>query len=633
MLLRIWLALIFVVGGYVLMLGFYVNSHTNMAYDARMNELQHIVNIAKNTIQPLLEKQSSGIISKEESMAEGIELLRKMTFVDNYGNNYIFMSSYNGTMLVQPFQQEKQGLNQWELQDVNGKYLIKELVKAATSPEGKGFVDYYYLPPGRDKAQKKISYVIGIPEWNAYLGTGMYTGDIERYHHKSIRTVILLTFTLIVLIIFSNLILVRPLYLCHRQLLVLFDKIRKDPDTAPVVSLSDFKDDSEGRRLLVSFKAMLTEVYSGRHELKVSKERFDSVLEATNDGIWDWDIETDAVYYSPRWKSMLGYQDDEISGVFSSFRDLIHPDDAAARLVGMQEYLGGTTQSYKQIFRMAHKDGHYLWILARGHVLRDSTGKPYRMIGSHTDITEQRHAATALELQRNEMAHLSRVAVMGELTAAIAHEINQPLAAIGANTHAALRFLSFAKPDLGRVHEILSDIVVDNTRAAEVIRRLRAMLIKGEVEVRPFDLNLTVYSAMEIIRGVALSNNVKLEADLAHNLPKLLGDSIQIQQVLVNLLLNAIESIGPQGEGGVKIRTFKQDDKIVATVSDTGTTIPEDNLEKIFEPFFSTKKDGMGMGLSICRTIAEAHGGEIVVASNLRHGATFSLIFPTALEV
>ena len=632
MLLRIWLALIVVISGYVLTLWFNINSHNNMAYDARKNELRHIVNLAKNTIQPLLEKQNAGIITRDESIRDGVDILNRMTFLDSYGDNYIFMTTYDGTMLVIPFQPEKQGVNQWDLKDIHGKYLIRELVKLAKGAEGKGFLDYYYLPPGRDVAQKKISYIIGIPEWGAYLGTGMYTGDLERYNQKNITTIILITVSTIVLILLSNMILVRPLYLCHRRLLVLFENIRGNPNTAPEVNLTGFKARSEGGKLLSSFKAMIDEVYDSRHELRVSKERFDSVLESTNDGIWDWNIGTDAIYFSPRWQTMLGYQGDDVSVSLSSWRKLIHCDDVEGVLSDLQAFLDSSEQSYSRTFRMLHKDGGCRWILSRGHALRGESGQCYRMIGADTDITEQRDVAATLELQRNELAHLSRVAVMGELTATIAHEINQPLTAIGANAHAALRFLSFDEPNLNQVHEILTDIVFENERAAEVIRRLRAMLIKGEVEASHFDLNIAFNGAIDIISGVVQSRDIKLEKEFSPNLPNLLGDSIQIQQILVNLLLNAIDALGSTG-GEVKVQTFRRDDgKIVASVSDTGAAISASDLEKIFEPFYSTKKNGMGMGLAICRTIAEAHGGEIVVDSNQPQNVTFAIILPIISE-
>ena len=632
MLLRIWLALIFVVVGYVLTLFLNINSHTNMAYDARKNELRHIVSLAKNTIEPLLEKQNAGLITKEESIQAGIEILKRMTFLDSYGNNYIFMTTYEGTMLVIPFQPEKQGFNQWDMQDKNGKYLIREIVKLATSPEGTGFVDYYYLPPGRTIEQNKISYIVGIPEWNAYIGTGMYTEDLERYNKKSITTIILITILTLVIIVFSNITLVRPLYLCYRRLLSLFEDIRKNPNATPEVNLSDFNIKSKAGKLLSSFKSMLDEIHNSRYELKVSKERFDSVLAATNDGIWDWDLGTNTTNFSPRWQTMLGYQSDECSDIFSSWCELIHSEDAEAVLAHLQACLSGSAQSYSQTFRMVHKNGDCLWILARGHILRDKNGKSYRMVGAHTDITEQQNAAAALELQQNELTYLSRIAVMGELTATIAHEINQPLAAIGANAHAALRFLSFDEPDLDHVHEILSDIVLDNKRAAEVILRLRSMLIKGEVEASPFDLNSAVNSAIAIIHRLAQSNNIKLKTDFSSSLPIFLGDSIQIQQILVNLLLNAIDAIGSKG-GEVRVRTYCRDDgKFVVSVADTGAGIAESDIEMIFEPFYSTKKKGMGMGLSICRTITEAHGGEILVERNFPHGVTFVIIFPTRSE-
>ena len=268
MLIRIWLALVLVVVGYILTLYLNINSYTNMAYDARKNELQHIVDLAKNTIQPLIEQQNAGILTKEEAIKEGIELLNRMTFQDSYGKNYIFLTNYKGTMLVIPYQMEKRGRNQWNMQDINGKYLIQEIIKLAQSEAGQGFISYHYLPPGRDVPQEKISYIVGIPEWDAYIGTGMYTEDLERYYQKSIRVIVLIAVLTLIIIVLSNIILVRPLYLCHRLLLSLFEDIRNNPDTAPEVNLHGFNIKSESGKLLTSFKSMLNEVYI----LKVEKE-------------------------------------------------------------------------------------------------------------------------------------------------------------------------------------------------------------------------------------------------------------------------------------------------------------------------------------------------------------------------
>ena len=603
-----------------------------MAYDSHKNELRHIVNLAKNTIQPLLDKQNAGLLSKEESMRQGIEILNRMTFIDRYGENYIFMTTYDGIMRVIPFEPERQGVSQWDLQDSDGKYLIRELVALATGAEGKGFLDYYYLPPGRDVPQKKISYIIGIPEWGAYLGIGMYTGDLERYNQQNITTIIVITLSTIVLIIFSNLLLVKPLYVCHRQLLMLFENIKKNPNMVPDVDVSNFRASSEGGKLLRSFKSTIEEVYNSRNELKVSKERFDAILEATNEGIWDWDIGTNDVYFSPRWYAMMGYQEHEDTISYSRWRASIHGDDVDEVLADLQTFLGGFEQSYSRTYRIVDQNGKCRWILSRGHVLRDENGHGYRMIGADTDITDQRQAAATLELQRNELAHISRVAVMGELTATIAHEINQPLTAIGTNALAASRFLSFDKPNLGQVHEILTDIIFDTNRAAEVIRRLRKLLIKRAVEASLFDLNITFNGAIDIISGVAQSRNVKIIKDFSGNVPKLLGDSIQIQQILLNLLLNAVDALAEEGGGEVRVQTFQRDDdNVIASVSNTGTAIPESHLVKIFEPFYSTKTQGMGMGLSICRTIAEAHGGKITATCN-HQNVTFEVSLPIPRE-
>lgn len=268
MLIRIWLALVLVVIGYVLTLFLHINSHTNVIYDARKNELQHIVSLVKNTIQPILIKQKSGLITKEKSIQEGIEIINRMTFQDSYGNNYIFMTNYEGTMLVIPYQLEKQGVNQWDMQDINGKYLIQDIIKLAKSKKGEGFINYHYLPPGRDVPQNKISYIVGIPEWDAYIGTGMYTEDLERFNKDSIQRIILIAILTLVIVVLFTIILVRPLYLCHRLLLSLFEDVRKNPNTVPEVDLHSFNIKSEAWKLLSSFRSMLTEI----HILKEEKE-------------------------------------------------------------------------------------------------------------------------------------------------------------------------------------------------------------------------------------------------------------------------------------------------------------------------------------------------------------------------
>lgn len=269
MLIRVWLSLVFVVIGFILILFLNINGYTDMAHDARKNELKHILSLAKNSIQHLIEKQKSGLITQDESIQEGIEILNRMTFEDSYGNNYIFMTSYEGTMLVIPFQPEKRNINQWDMQDINGKYLVREIIKLAKSKEGEGFVDYYYLPPGRDVPQNKISFIIGIPEWNAYIGTGMYMGDLERYNKRNIIVITLIAVSTLITIIFLSIILIRPLYLCHRLLLSSFKNITKNPDTAPEINLRGFNVKSEAGKLLSSFKSMLNEVYI----LKEEKEK------------------------------------------------------------------------------------------------------------------------------------------------------------------------------------------------------------------------------------------------------------------------------------------------------------------------------------------------------------------------
>lgn len=242
-----------------------------MAYDARKNELQHIVHLAENIIKPILARQKAGLITKEESINEGVEIINRMTFKDNYGDNYIFMTNYEGVMLAIQFQPEKRGISQIAMQDVNGKYLIQEIIKIAKSKAGKGFVDYYYLPPGRVVQQKKVSYIVGIPEWDAYIGTGMYTEDLDRYNKEGINTIILVGALSLVIMIFAGVMLVRPMYLCHKFLLTSFEKIQKNPDKALDLDIGGFNVNSESGKLLSSFSSMLDRIYILKDEKEVAQ--------------------------------------------------------------------------------------------------------------------------------------------------------------------------------------------------------------------------------------------------------------------------------------------------------------------------------------------------------------------------
>lgn len=224
---------------------------------------------------------------------------------------------------------------------------------------------------------------------------------------------------------------------------------------------------------------------------------------------------------------------------------------------------------------------------------------------------------------------MGRVSTMGELAASLAHELNQPLTAILTNVQAGLRLVTADPVDLGEIRAILQDIVDDDNRASEVIRRMRALASKGELERTPLDLARLIQDVAGLVQSDAVIRGVRLSMRVAASLP-VHGDKVQLQQVLLNLLLNAFDAVKncPPGERRVTVHAAPEDDMVRVTVSDSGTGLSEDKLDKIFTPFFTSKRNGLGLGLAISRSIVEAHGGRIHAANNWDRGATFDFLIP-----
>jgi signal transduction histidine kinase len=247
--------------------------------------------------------------------------------------------------------------------------------------------------------------------------------------------------------------------------------------------------------------------------------------------------------------------------------------------------------------------------------------------------TEQKQAEMEAQQHREELAHVLRIATTGELSAAMAHELNQPLTAILSNAQAAQRFLGGGTPDIDELKEILADIVDDDKRAGEVIRRFRLLLKKSEIQLERLNMNEVIQEVVALIHNRATFKNVSVPMDLDRNLPSVKGDKIQLQQVILNLIMNAFDVMEDLNtdSGKLMIKTRKGDEgMIIISVRDTGTGIDQENLEKIFEPFYTTKSKGMGMGLSINMRIIEAHGGRLWAENNPGHGATFYFTLPVA---
>jgi PAS domain S-box-containing protein len=368
-------------------------------------------------------------------------------------------------------------------------------------------------------------------------------------------------------------------------------------------------------------------------DLRESEARMTLAAEAAGFGIWMWTLATNRVWGSERWLRLFGFASDEAVG-FEKVIQRVHPDDREMVEREMRRALADQS-NYAGEYRVVLPDSTRRWIVARGRVYPGASTRPARMMGTAVDITARKQSELEIGQQRNELAHLSRVNMLGELAGSLAHELNQPLTAILSNAQAAQRFLAHDQADLNEVRNILTDIVSEDKRAGEVIHRLRLLLKKGEIQNLPLDVNEVVQEVLKLVRSDLVNQGFSAQTELAPDLPVVHGDRVQLQQVLINLVLNACDAMagGPAGRRKLHIRTaLAEGEGVCVSVADRGIGLAPDKLETIFEPFFTTKAHGMGLGLSVCRSIITAHGGKLWATNNPERGATFHFTLPVSGE-
>jgi len=363
-------------------------------------------------------------------------------------------------------------------------------------------------------------------------------------------------------------------------------------------------------------------------ELKITEKRLTLTADSAGVGLWEWDLDKNEIWVTPTRRAQLGFR---VSGKIT-FEDLIsrwHPDDREQVRLALKEAVE-EGRDYDVEFRIALADGSVRWVESRGHVEVDKHGKPRRLLEISVDITARKQAELEAARQRQDLAHFARVTTLGELSCSLAHELTHPLTAILSNAQAAQRFLARDDADLDEVREILNDIVTEDQRAGEVIHRLRLLLKKGGPQERydDVDLNEVVRDVLKLMRNDLINQNVTVDTDLAQSLPAVIGDRIQLQQVLLNLALNACEAMADCTERRLLIASKLENGTVRVSVTDRGGGVSEGKREQVFERFFTTKKEGMGLGLSICRTIINAHQGEIWATNNSDRGATFHFSLP-----
>lgn len=366
-----------------------------------------------------------------------------------------------------------------------------------------------------------------------------------------------------------------------------------------------------------AFNQMCTNLELSYQQLAESEERFDLAMRGANDGVWDWDLSTDRVYYSPRWKEMLGYSAQEITDDPSEWHERLHPQDKERVVKQLERHLNRETAQFECTFRLRHKSGSYRWILSRGQALRTSDGSPTRMVGTHMDITEQKLAEEALEkttreLQQEQERRLQaeRLACVGELSASIAHEIRNPLSSI----INSLLLLTQGKLPKHEHDDVIHIVNCETARLQRILSDFLSFARLRLSEIVPGDLEQVIEGAVTSLRlSLPRDSSTEIVTSLAHHGRQALLDSDQIRQVILNLGLNAIQAM-PSG-GRLSVSTHLALGRVWVSVTDTGHGIPENLKGKILKPFVTGRTDGTGLGLSVVQRILTQHGGELSIKS------------------
>jgi PAS domain S-box-containing protein len=368
-------------------------------------------------------------------------------------------------------------------------------------------------------------------------------------------------------------------------------------------------------------------------ELRESEQRMNLAVDAADLGMWSQDIARKDIWASDKCRELFGFAPSDNLQLQDVLQRL-HPEDRDRTQQAMRLALdnGG---GYDLEFRVCLPDGRERWIASHGYVESDAKGQPSQVRGASRDISASRNAEQEMLLLRQEIAHVGRVSMMGQLASALAHEINQPLGAILRNAEAAELFMQSEAPDLDEIRAILADIRKDDERAGNVIVKMRGLLKRHELDARPLELGEIVGDVASLLRMDAVARKVKLDMEVPVDLPLVRGDRVHLQQVLLNLILNGMDALDGSSREDRRISMSARFDGVQwveIAVKDTGGGIPAELLPHVFASFFTTKSNGMGMGLSIARTIIEAHGGRLWAANNDGAGATFRFTLPIASE-
>ncbi|MCU1255037.1 MAG: hypothetical protein JWM83_1336 [Candidatus Angelobacter sp.] len=404
-------------------------------------------------------------------------------------------------------------------------------------------------------------------------------------------------------------------------------------------SLRHARDDLKGtvqelQRTNEALRAESIERQNAEDKLRRSEAYLTEAQRLSHTGSWAFNARA-VLYWSEENFLIWGFNPQQGLPDRTTILERIHPEDRDRMLEYVQKAMR-EKRDYAVEFRIVLPGGTVKHIQGLGHPVFSANGELVEVVGTQLDITERKHAEEEREKLRQaqaDLAHISRVNTMGELTASLAHEVNQPIAAAVTDASTCLRWLVGATPNIEEAREAAMRTVKDGKRAAEIVSRIRLLFTKGSSQRELVDVNEVIREMNLLLRSELTRYSISVRTDLAANLPQIMGDRVQLQQVLMNLMINGIDAMKDvNGTRELAIKSHQGTEHLMVSVNDTGLGLPHEQANQIFDAFFTTKAHGTGMGLSVSRSIVESHGGRLWAASNSGRGTTFHFTLPIKTE-